>query len=229
MQLGLFIYFLAPCTDWFLGFTRAAKGDTAIGALLVPINMLTQILLYPFYIYLFTNSSVPMQIHGVVESLGMLFVLPLCCALIGRYLVARYGSKKVDKVVNFMTDEGVFLFLFVLIFVIFVSNIGTLVQNAQYLPMMILAIIIFFITSFFIAEFASKFFNISHPKKVLLTFTTAARNSQLMLGITAALFPGQPLLYAAIIIGLLVEFPHLIIITQIFINKHRKQKVVNID
>ena len=29
---GLMIYFLAPCTDWFLGFTRLARGDTTLGA-----------------------------------------------------------------------------------------------------------------------------------------------------------------------------------------------------
>lgn len=49
---GLVIYFLAPCTDWFLGFTRLAKGDTALGSVLVPINMITQLLLYPVYLHL---------------------------------------------------------------------------------------------------------------------------------------------------------------------------------
>ena len=39
--------------------------------------------------------------------------------------------------------------------------------------------------------------------------TTAARNAPLMLGLTTAAFPEQPLIYAALIIGMLVEFPHL--------------------
>lgn len=31
---GLLIFFAAPCTDWFLGFTRLAGGNTALGAVL---------------------------------------------------------------------------------------------------------------------------------------------------------------------------------------------------
>ncbi|MEM6942859.1 MAG: bile acid:sodium symporter, partial [Pseudomonadota bacterium] len=50
---GLLIYFLAPCTDWFLAFTRMARGDTALGAALIPINLLTQLLLFPVWLWLF--------------------------------------------------------------------------------------------------------------------------------------------------------------------------------
>ncbi len=39
--------------------------------------------------------------------------------------------------------------------------------------------------------------------------TTAARNAPLMLGITAAATPDQPLIYASLVIGMLIEFPHL--------------------
>ena len=29
---GLVIYFMAPCTDWYLGFTKMAKGNVELGA-----------------------------------------------------------------------------------------------------------------------------------------------------------------------------------------------------
>ncbi|MBK0297500.1 arsenic resistance protein, partial [Bacillus sp. S34] len=38
VQLGVMLYLLAPCTDWFLAFTRLSRGDTAVGAALLPIN-----------------------------------------------------------------------------------------------------------------------------------------------------------------------------------------------
>jgi len=42
--------------------------------------------------------------------------------------------------------------------------------------------------------------------------TTAARNAPLMLAITIIVIPNQPQIYATIIIGLLVVFPHLTIL-----------------
>jgi len=39
--------------------------------------------------------------------------------------------------------------------------------------------------------------------------TIAARNAPLMLAVTMVALPDQPLIYAAIVIGMLLEFPHL--------------------
>ena len=45
--------------------------------------------------------------------------------------------------------------------------------------------------------------------------TTAARNSPLILGLATIALPDQPLVYAALIIGMLVEFPHLTVLSRI--------------
>lgn len=58
LRLGVLIYCLAPCTDWFLGFTRLAGGDTATGAALIPVQMLLQLLMYPVWMALFVGESV---------------------------------------------------------------------------------------------------------------------------------------------------------------------------
>ena len=41
--VGLIIYLVAPCTDWFLGFTKLADGDVDVNLALLPINLLSQI------------------------------------------------------------------------------------------------------------------------------------------------------------------------------------------
>ena len=45
--------------------------------------------------------------------------------------------------------------------------------------------------------------------------TTAARNSPLILGLATIALPDQPLVYAALIIGMLLEFPHLTVLSRI--------------
>ena len=54
--VGLIFYLVAPCTDWFLGFTKLANGDVDINLAILPINLISQILLLPVYLFLFTNS-----------------------------------------------------------------------------------------------------------------------------------------------------------------------------
>lgn len=49
--------------------------------------------------------------------------------------------------------------------------------------------------------------------------TTAARNAPLMLGLTTAAFPDQPLIYAALVIGMLVEFSHLTALKHLLLRK----------
>jgi len=52
--------------------------------------------------------------------------------------------------------------------------------------------------------------------------TTTARNSPLMLGLATIALPGQPLVYAVLIIGMLVEFPHLTVLSRLFLREGRR-------
>ena len=65
----------------------------------------------------------------------------------------------------------------------------------------------------------ARWFRLNHSQHVLLAMTTAARNAPLILGLTMIAIPDQPLIHAALIIGLLVEFPHLIALAQLFLRK----------
>ncbi|OZI30962.1 hypothetical protein CAL29_23700 [Bordetella genomosp. 10] len=106
-MIGLMIYFMSPCTDWFLGFTRLARGNAALGTALIPINMVAQLLL-------------------------------------------------------------------------------------------------------------------GYPEHALLTMNIAARNAPLMLAVTMAALPGQPLVYAALVIGMLVEFPHLTVLQRVLLSQRQR-------
>ena len=52
--------------------------------------------------------------------------------------------------------------------------------------------------------------------------TIAARNAPLMLAFTMAALPGQPLIYAALVIGMLVEFPHLTALRSLLLGARRR-------
>jgi ACR3 family arsenite efflux pump ArsB len=51
--IGFFMLILTPCTDWYLVFTKMAKGDLTLSLSILPINLILQIILLPIYLILF--------------------------------------------------------------------------------------------------------------------------------------------------------------------------------
>ncbi|WP_449256011.1 arsenic resistance protein, partial [Bosea sp. (in: a-proteobacteria)] len=100
---------------------------------------------------------------------------------------------------------------------IFAAHIEVILANAPVFATMLLAICLFFVATFILGEIVSRLAGFAYPEHALLTMTTAARNAPMMLVVTMIALPDQPLVYAAIIIGMLVEFPHLTALRQILL------------
>ncbi len=214
---GLIIYFMAPCTDWFLGFTRLAKGDTALGAVLLPINMITQLLLYPVYLAFFADGVAPVDTETIGATLLQWFVVPFTVAVVLHQVLAHVLSAASFERLLAWTGYLIPFVIALLIIEVFAANVGVIIVHAPIFTKMLAVIFLFFVATFLICELISKATGLIYPQRALLTMTTAARNAPMMLGITAIAMPNQPLIYAAIIIGMLVEFPHLTALRQILI------------
>jgi ACR3 family arsenite efflux pump ArsB len=219
LYTGLLIYFMAPCTDWFLGFTRLAKGDTALGSVLLPVNLISQLLLFPVYLTLFAGANTAVDFAGIASSLWQWFVIPFAAGLGGHQILRRIlpprGFEGVLKTVGFLVP----CVLAVLVGCIFAANITTILSHAPAFARILAAVFVFFIITWYLGEFLSRRFRLAQPERVLLTMTTAARNAPLMLGLTTAVMPDQPLVHAAIIIGMLVEFPHLTALSHLLLRE----------
>ena len=207
--IGLLIYFLAPCTDWFLGFIKLAKGDTAMGAVLMPINMISQLLLFPVYMLIFAQSAIAIDFAGMFDTLLNWFLIPFVLAVILHFAVRKLLQKKIQKTIATGTAALIEFVLALLVFVIFAANSTTIFEHLDKAALILLAVLIFFVTVYFVTERISTWLKFPHAQRAVYTITTSARNAPLMLALAAAVFPDQPLIYAAIIIGMLVEFPQL--------------------
>ena len=217
---GLLIYFMAPCTDWFLGFTRLAKGNTSLGAVLLPINMITQLLLYPFYLFVFTNINTEISTTSIGGTVFQWFIIPFIGAtLLHVFLRALVSPAWFERLLTLIA-QLVPIIIAILVLEIFSSNIAVILAHVTTFVTILCAVFIFFIATYLLSEGLSRYFVLAYREHALLTMTTAARNAPLMLGITAVALPDQPLLYAALIIGMLVEFPHLTVLKHILLSKH---------
>ncbi len=208
-RTGLIIYFMAPCTDWFLGFTRLARGNTALGAMLLPLNMASQLLLYPLFIAIYAGAAAPVDPATMGDTLLNWFVWPFVVAVALRLLADRALPRSWHRRLMHGLERVIPLLIALLIVEIFAAHIGTLVEHADVFATVLFAVFAFFVATFILGEVTARVGRLAYADHALLAMTTAARNAPMMLGVTALAMPDQPLVYAAIIIGMLVEFPHL--------------------
>ncbi len=217
--VGLLLYFLFPCTDWFLGFTRMAKGDVALGAVLLPVNLISQLLLFPIYLGLITGSQSGTDLGGLNATLAQWFLFPLLCTVVLRLVLTRLLRKDHFEKLSSLSGNLVYWVIALVALCLFGQHTSTLTANPLALVQILLAVSLFFLVSCALGEVLARWFRLNHPQHVLLAMTTAARNAPLILGLTMIAIPDQPLIHAALTIGMLVEFPHLIALAQLFLRK----------
>lgn len=219
---GLVIYFMSPCTDWFLGFTRLARGNVALGAVLIPINMLSQLLLYPVYLTLFTQWTANPDLAIVRETIVRWFIIPFLLAGVLRLFVGRVLSPGLAASVLDVVKRLHTWVLALLVLQIFAGNAITITRHWTVFFLVLAAVFTFFATTLLIFEWVARQFRLAYADHVLLTMTTAARNAPLMLGVTMAAIPDQPLVYTAIVLGMLVEFPHLTLLKHLLLRRRAR-------
>ncbi len=224
--VGLVIYFMSPCTDWFLSFTRLAKGNVALGTALIPINMVTQLLLYPFYLQWFTQNSVQIEAGIIGNTLLQWFLLPLLLAVTTHQVLRRLLISSVFKHVLNIADHATLWVTALLVLQIFAGNISVTLAHFSVLAWVLVAVFCFFVITFLLGEGFSYVCQLNYPERALLSMTMASRNAPLMLAISVATLPDQPLIYAALVIGMLIEIPHLTALRYVLLRtrKHYQSK-----
>lgn len=210
--IGLIFYLVAPCTDWFLGFTKLAKGDVDVNLALLPINLFSQILLLPLYLYLFTNSSSQIEINAFFDVFLYWVLYPFLFAQSLRMFCSKISKGLLEKGCKY-AEWGMFITLAIVVFTIFNANIQSLISNLSILPKTLVVVTAFFLTTYFLGQLISKKVGFTQAEKASLIMTSSARNTPLMLAISVGVFPTETVIQLILILGMLIEFPHLIFLS----------------
>jgi len=99
----------------------------------------------------------------------------------------------------------------------FVSQRSLNISDIHRVGLLVVFLITFFLVLFILAIIVGKYFKLGYEDTVTLSFTTTARNSEAIIGVAVAAFPGHPLVYFAIILGPVIELPILLIISRIML------------
>lgn len=90
LWIGFIMLMVTPCTDWYLIFTQVAKGNVALSTVVLPINLILQLILLPLYLFLFSGISGSIDPAGLWERILVGLVIP--------FLLARVtGSKLLNR------------------------------------------------------------------------------------------------------------------------------------
>ena len=208
--IGFFMLILTPCTDWYLVFTKMAKGDLTLSLSILPINLILQIILLPIYLILFFSTSNSMDYSQLAYSLLIVIVIPFVSAQITKWIL---NSNLKERATELMGNLQIW-FLSLAVFCIFASQGELLFENLNSIVTLFIPLIIFFTVNTVMDLLLSQCINFTYQEYASLTMTTLARNSPLALAIAINSFPGHELISIALVIGPLIELPILYIVSK---------------
>ena len=208
--IGFFMLILTPCTDWYLVFTKIAKGDLTLSLSILPINLILQIILLPIYLILFFSNATSMD----YSQLGYSFLTVIVMPLIASEIVKKILNEDLkSKATNIFSSLQIY-WLGLAVFCIFASQGELLFANFDSIAKIFIPLVLFFTVNMIIDLLVSEKINFTYSEYASLTMTTLARNSPLALAIAINSFPGHELISIALIIGPLIELPVLYIVSR---------------
>ncbi len=208
VRIGLMMLLVTPCTDWYLVFTAAAKGNVVQSSSILPFNLILQIVLMPVYLMLFFDVQISLDMSGLVMSMAMILAIPFLAALAVRLLMTRVAA--VGRLGSGMIERGDLLqlmFLCAAIVAMFASESAELLDHWELFLALLIPLAVFFAANYVVADVFSKIQRFDYRDATSLIFTSMARNSPLSLAIAVVAFPDSPLILLVLVIAPLIELP----------------------
>ncbi|GAA0071186.1 bile acid:sodium symporter [Clostridium sardiniense] len=225
LLIGFVMLTVTPCTDWYLIFTEIAKGNTALGASLLPLNFILQIVLLPLYVLLICGTSIKFNSIELISSTIITLIIPLILSIIIRNIIIKIkGYTYFDGTVSKKCCSLQGWFLNLAILSMFASQGKVFLSHPSIFLKLLIPLLLFFFIVFLLGQIIGFKLNMSYEDTVALNLTTLARNSPIALAIAVAYFPDRPLIAVALIVGPLIEIPVLMVVSRILLFKQSREK-----
>lgn len=221
LYIGFIMLMVTPCTDWYLIFTAAAKGNVALSTAILPLNLILQVMLLPIYLLIFGGTTGVIELSFLAESIFLVLLIPLVLAFLTNMFL-RNNQQLRDKLISTLSVLPI-IFLALAIVAMFASQGQLLLDHLDVMWQMILPILLFFTINFFVSQKAGQLMRFPSSDITSLSLTTLARNSPIALAIAMTAFPDEPLIALTLVIGPLLELPILAVITQALLFISRTQ------
>jgi ACR3 family arsenite efflux pump ArsB len=209
LQLGFIMLLVTPCTDWYLIFTGLAGGNVSLGASILPLNLILQIILLPAYVALFMGTGVSWGFSVILRSGALVLAAPLVTATMAKILAKK--TRRQDKLLRLAqkADDIQLALLCLAVIAMFASQGAAALANTLLFIKLAPPLLVFFALVFGLSLFAGALLQMPFKNTVSLLFTASARNSPVALAIATITFPLRPAVALVLAMGPLLELPAL--------------------
>lgn len=225
-RIGLMMLLVAPCTDWYLVFIGLSKGNVPLGASILPLNLILQMILLPVFLLIFLGSGVSLDASSLLMSVVLMLIIPLVAANAVRYSLknTRFWPSA-ENILSKHGDDLQVTFLCLAIIAMFASQSRALTNNPEVFLEMLIPLGMFFTINFCMAQFVGRRLKMEFDDIKALTMTVLARNAPIALAIAVVAFPDDPLIALILVIGPLIELPVLTLASKVLLKMSGKQKM----
>ncbi|MDP2284705.1 MAG: arsenic resistance protein [Pseudohongiella sp.] len=205
LQLGVLLVLLVPCTDWFITFTQLGRGDAARAMAVTPLNLMLQLILLPFFLWLMlpgAELSIAINTTQMLPAALLLIGLPLIAAL----LTERWVESAPDRII--LRERLAWWPVPLLAIVVFLIAGAQLeaVRHAGAVLVIVLPVFIgFLLLTALMARLLTWLLNLSIASGRTLAFSMGTRNSFVVLPFALALPAGWETTVVVIVFQSLVE------------------------
>jgi len=197
--IGVYLVLLTPCIDYVIVFTQLGRGNEKLMLAATPLLFVIQMILLPFYLWLLLGTEMAqiMQVGPFVEAFLFLIVIPLLLAVVTQ--VFFRGKASGERVMNAMAWLQVPMMALALIVVV-ASQIGKVYNDMAIIVNVIPIYVAFLIIMPWISRIIANGFRLNPSAGRALIFSSATRNSLVVLPLALALPPEWATIAAAVIV-----------------------------
>ncbi len=221
---GLVLLGVAPCIAMVLVWTDLAKGNGALGIVLMAWNSLIQMATTPFFIWLILGARVQVDLWLVGQSVIFYLGLPLLFgALSRRWMLSKKGVEWFEHKALPVLDNVQLTALLLTLVVMFALKGDVILTDPVLIVRMAVPLVLFFFVLFFGVLMVSRKIGFCYADSATTSFHCTGRNFELAIAIALTAFAARPMVAVSTVIGPLIEVP--LMLTIVYLAKKLEWKL----
>ncbi|NUU60407.1 arsenic resistance protein [Paenibacillus agri] len=196
--VGVYLVLLTPCIDYVIVFTQLGRGNEKLMLAATPILFVVQMVLLPFYLWLFIGNEAAkiVKVGPFVEAFSFLIVIPLFLALMTQLWAKNKTSG--ERALHLSAWLPV-PFMALALIVVVASQIEKVTNDFDIILKVLPIYILFLIVMPMLSRMLAAWFRLDAGAGRALIFSSGTRNSLVVLPLGLSL-PGEWATIAAAVI-----------------------------